>query len=297
MIYGLLFLSIILGPAQEFIKKSYLLKYKNGNKMAYNFWSVLGAIPIFLVSAGGTLEFHLPTLGYSCLYALGYSAALIFSMKALAEGSMALTLVLLSFATVIPIIFGIIALHEPITILGVVAILLLIAALIFIVGPDKTEEGRKITFKWLFYVLLGVLGNGSCSVVVKLHRIQYPGKYSSELMIFALFIVLIVCGVLAFFSIIQKAKTFAEQPVASENIKATIIFALVTGILNGAVNLIVVILAEMMPLSSQTLFTKVGRLTITYLVSVYIFREKFSQKQKLGLILGITSAVLFNIKL
>lgn len=293
MIYILLISGMLLGCVQEFIKKCYLLKYKNGDQMVYNFWSVFGAIPIFFLSAGGILEFHLPTLGYSALYALGYCMALIFSMKALAEGSMALTVMLLAFTVVVPISFGIVVLHEPLTIFGVIAIPLLIAALILIVGPNKAETNNKISLKWLFFVFLAILGNGSCSIIVKLHRIQYPGQYSSELMLFALVIVLIVCGILAF-SPIKKAKTPTEKPLKNKTIKATIIFALATGICNGMSNKTIVELSELMDLSSMSIIRRVGSLVLTYLVSVYIFREKLTVKQTLGCILGIAAAVLFN---
>lgn len=295
MISILLISVIFLGSVQEFIKKSYLLKYQNGDKMVYNFWSVFGAIPIFFLSAGGILAFHLPTLGYSSLYALGYCMALIFSMKALAEGSMALTVMLLAFTVVVPIFFGIIALHEPLTVFGIIAIPLLIAALFLMVGPDKAEKDSKISVKWLFYVLLAILGNGSCAIIVKLHRIQYPGQYSSELMLFALVIVLIVCGILAFSPNMKKAKTPAEKPKKPAHIKATVIYALATGICNGIANKANVDLAELMDLSSMSLIKRVGGLVLTYLVSVYIYKEKLTVKQTVGCILGLASAVLFNI--
>lgn len=293
MEYLLILLYIFFLCIQEFIKKDYLSRHYTSNTALYNFFMVLGAIPIYVAVAGGKLQFHLPTLGYSFLFALCFALALIFTMKALCVGSVALTSILVAFSFVLPVAVGIFVFGETLTTFGKIGLLMLIASVIFIGLPDKKEhkDGGKtsLSLKWIIYVLVAIVGNGGAVVVVKFHRESYPDAYSSELMIFAMMMVLVVC----FFQLLSKK--IKDGTKMTTLFKPTLAYGLVTGLCNGATNFLNIKLVEMMDLTQFTLLSKCGSFVFIYVVSRLFFREIMSKKQTVGFVLGIVAILLTNV--
>lgn len=290
MNYLMLTVSVFFVCIQEFIKKSYLNKNEKSNDTLFNFFSVLGAIPLFFVANGGAFRFHLPTLLYSAVYAAGYAFALIFTMKAYNVGTMGLTVVVLSFSFIISVLFGVFFLKEPIGITAVIGIILLCIALVVMnSGKGEEEEKKNVSLKWFIYVLIAMLGNGVCGVVIKLHRINYPGEYSNELLMMALFFVLCICFALLLINHKgNKEKMFAV-------FKPTLIYGILVGIANGVSNYISVKLNERMDVSKLAPLSKSGVFILTYFVSVFYYKEKMSKKQNIGFLLSLISIILLNL--
>lgn len=294
LIVFLLLINIVFVCAQEFIKKIYLKKISTGSQMLYNFMMIAGAIPIFMITLTGKITFHLPTLCYAFLYIIAFSLALIFTMKALMTGSMALTVIVLSFALVFPLFAGMAFFGESLSWLGWISIFLLLLAFIMIINPAG-EEKKTISIKWIIYVSLATIGNGVGGIIIKFHRTQYPLISSSEFMIIALFGVLTVCLIMLL-SEIRKNSRFIESPINYKGtFLATTIYGLITGICNGVANLTSLILIEKIPLMALTLFGKGGIFILTFLVSTFVFKETMTKKQKFGFLCGVLSVILLSI--
>lgn len=295
MQYILILLYIFFLCSQEFIKKDYLSRHAVSNSALYNFFMVLGAIPIYIVVAGGKLQFHLPTFWFSCLFALCYALALIFTMKALTEGSVALTSILLAFNFVLPISVGLFVFDEPLTTFGKIGLLMLVISVVLIGLPDKkdSEEGgqtkTKVSLKWMIYVLIALIGNGCAVIVVKFHREIYPDAYSSELMIFAMILVLGVC----FLQMLNKKRKDGTKMTTL--FVPTLWYGVVTGLCNGVTNYLNIKLVETMDLTQFTLLSKCGSFVFIYIVSRLFFREIMSKKQTLGFLFGIFAILLSSI--
>lgn len=292
MQYLLILVYIFFLCVQEFIKKDYISRHKNSNDMLYNFFMVLGTIPVYLITAGGKLAFHIPTLGFSVVFALCYSFALIFTMKALSCGSVALTTILVSFAFVLPLGVGLFVFNEPLTTFGTIGLFVLLASVVFIGFPDKKgalSEKTGVSLKWAIYVLLAVIGNGGGAVIIKLHRVSYPEAYSSELMIYTMVMVLFVCLALM---LIKKVK---DGTKITALMGPTFGFGITTGLCNGVANFLNIKLVEMMDLTRFTLLSKCGSFVFIYIVSRIFFREIMSKKQTLGFVLGVVAILLFSV--
>ena len=83
-------------------------------------------------------------------------------MLAIKVGSLSLTSLAISFSLLIPTVVGIVLYDEPLTAWFFIGLGLLLASLVLI----NTKGGEiKITFKWIIFVLLAFIGNGSCSAV------------------------------------------------------------------------------------------------------------------------------------
>ncbi len=298
MIVLLMVISIIFTCVQEFVKKSYLLRYKNQNDMLYNCFMVIGAISVFVITGGWRFTFHLPTFYYAIIYSVCYALALIFMMKALTVGNMALSVIIISFSLVIPLGVGLFVFNEPVNIFGKIGVLLLFLTIILIGKTDgDAGEKNKISIKWVIYITIATVANGIAGALVKFHRMQFPDAYSSELMIMSLFMVLIICTFLTFFNA-NKNKVSTNGKVRRINktiILPTLIFGVMTGACNGVANWLSIKLIEMMPLVQKTVIEKCGIFILTYLVSMYYYKEYVSKYQKMGVITGIVSVIMLSI--
>lgn len=298
MIILLMVISIIFACVQEFVKKSYLLRHKNQNDMLYNCFMVIGAISVFVITGGWKFTFHLPTFYYALIYSVCYALALIFMMKALTVGNMALSVIIISFSLVIPLGVGLFVFNEPVNIFGKIGVLLLFLTIILI-GKTDSDVGDKdkISIKWVVYITIATVANGIAGALVKFHRMQFPDAYSSELMIMSLFMVLIICTFLTFFNA-NKNKISANGKVRRINrtiIVPTLIYGVMTGACNGIANWLSIKLIEMMPLVQKTVIEKCGIFILTYLVSMYYYKEYVSKYQKMGVITGIVSVIMLSI--
>ena len=279
----LVLIAIIFGSAiQQVFKKAY--NNRGGNSI-YIFCglTVLAAAIFFAASADYPLNFTWDFVPFSVGFAAGYLCATIFTMYAIKEGSLSLTSLALSFSLLIPTVFGLIFFDEPLTVWFFIGLGLLILSIVFI----NTKGGEiKITFKWFIFVFLAFVGNGACSAVqnsyAKLHNTG-----SSEFMIVALSIVFVSLMVLSLLkereNIIPTAKNFWY-------------LAILCGVANGATNLFVILLSGSdMPASIMYPLISAGCIVLTSLVSIFIYREKLSVLQYIGMVLGIGAIVFLNI--
>lgn len=72
-------------------------------------------------------------------------------------------------------------------------------------------------------------------------------------------------------------------------------WALICGLLNGMVNLFVMILSSSMPVSVMFPLISAGGLVVTYLVSRFVYKESLTKLQFVGFILGLAAIVFLNI--
>ena len=280
---ALLLISIILGvSAQNIIKKPYT--QKSGGKGAFIFgaFSSFAAMLFFVVTSGG-FKLEAGLVPYALGFALSYGAAVVFSVLATACGSLSLTALIISFSLMIPTFYGLIFLGDPIGVGLIPGLLLLVISLVLI---NKKSVSVKITRKWLVYVFFAFVGNGMCSTVQKMQQVAFDGAYKNEFMIIAL--AAVVFGLLIVSLITERADIVKCA-------KLGWYLALGCGIMNGVVNLFVMLLSARMPVSVMFPLVSAGGIVITYLVSRFIYKEKLTKIQLIGFALGTASVVLLNI--
>ena len=280
---AILLISIIVGvSAQNIIKKPYT--QKSGGKGAFIFGALssLAAMIFFVISSGG-FKWESGLIPYALGFALSYGTSTVFSVLATATGSLSLTALIISFSLMIPTFYGLIFLNDPVSVGLVPGLILLAASLVLI---NLKSDSVKITPKWLLYVFLAFVGNGMCSTVQKMQQVAYDGAYKNEFMIIAL--TAVVTGLLTVSFISEKSEIKCC-------IKFGWYFALPCGIMNGIVNLFVMLLSARMPVSLMFPLVSAGGIIITYFVSRFIYKEKLTRLQLIGFVLGIASVVLLNI--
>ncbi len=275
--------SIILGvSAQNIFKRQYTDK-TNGKGI----WIFSGLVSLFamlfFVCTSKNLNFNISFLPYSIGFAAAFGTTTLFSVLAVSCGSLSLTSLFISYSLMLPTFYGLIFLKDPVSIGLIPGIILLIISLILTNKPNKKS---KISFKWLIFVLLAFVGNGMCSTVQKMQQVKFNGAYKNEFMILALAFVTLSLFVFALFKEKSEIKTYA---------KAGWLLALLSGLINGMVNLFVMILSNRMLTSLMFPLISAGGIIITYLISKFFYKEKLTKTQFIGFLIGIASVIFLNI--
>lgn len=275
--------SIILGiSGQNIVKKPYT---KRTNGQGIYFFNTLVSMTalLFFALTSPELHFDLSIIPYAIGFAATYSVASIFSILAIANGSLSLTSLCTSFSLMIPTFYGLIFLKDPIG-FGLIPGLILLAVSLFLI--NKPDKNAKFSVKWIVFVLLAFLGNGMCTVMQNVQQRAFAGAYKSEFMILSYAMVALVMLTMALLKERGNIRLYA---------KTGWYIAPICGALNGMVNLFVMILSARMAVSLMFPLISAGGLMVTYLVSRFVYQEKLTKLQFIGFVLGLTAVVFLNI--
>lgn len=283
MLNVIFLIAIILGVSgQNIVKKPYTQKM--GGSGVYFFNAILSAAALLFFAVTATkLDFDLSFIPYSIGFAASYAIATVFLVLAIAYGSLSLTSLFFSYSLMIPTLYGLVFLKDDISVGFILGLALLVVSLFLV---NKNDKKAKFSFKWIICVILAFLGNGMCTVVQNMQQVAFDGAYKNEFMIVALAIVALVMSIMSLIKERKAMKVYA---------KAGWHWALICGLLNGMVNLFVMILSRSMPVSVMFPLISAGGLVVTYLVSRFVYKESLTKLQFVGFILGLAAVVFLNI--
>ena len=269
---------------QVVAQKNYNLR---GGKGVFTFSAANTAfgLLIFLITSGGKLEFTPEIIGFSLIFALAFSVGLLSMFYAIATGPLSLTSLLNQYSLIIPTLYGLVFLGEPVTPMLVAGLIVLFAS-IALVNMEKKGEPKKITLKWGIFVLLNFAGNGLCGTIQKIQQLTFNGKYGNEFMIIALSLVLVL------FIIIALLK---ERDSMKWDMKHGFIWYALAGTGLGLVNFLVIVLSTRMAASVMFPVMSAGGILLSGFVSVAFYKEKLSVQQVVGVLLGTTAIILLNL--
>jgi len=279
----LLLIIIFGGTAQNISTKAYYKRTNNKGTYTLTALSSLAAAIFFVATAGGELHFDPALLPWSIGGAAAFGTTTVFHALAISCGSLALTSLIMSYSLILPTLFGIIFLNEPISPWLFAGIACLLVSLFLInFKPGKV----KITLRWTIYIVLGFLGNGLGSILQKMQQVHFNSVYNNEYMILLLFLVVIFM----LFFILKSER--ADLPLL---LKKGGIFCLSFGTLSGLVNLLVMILVARMAVSVMFPTISAGGLIAASAVSILLYKEKLSRNQLLGILFGVGAIIFLNI--
>lgn len=265
---------------QSIFKKAYA---RRGGVFIFGSIQAVAACLFFLVREGFTVSFSLDVLPYAIGFGLSYCAVIIFSHLAIRIGSMSLTSLAISYSLLIPTAYGLLFDSDTVSWLFYVGLALLAVSLFLINFPSG---GIKITPLFALFALIALVGNGLCSVFQTVQTTLFAGRYDGGFMIVALLIAMV-----AFFTL----SLVAERPVIIPSLGRGAHLMILCGIANAAVNLFVMLAAQIMDKSLMFPMISAGGIILTWLVAILIYKERMNMKQNIGMLLGIASVIFFNI--
>lgn len=282
MQYMLLAVVISLITVQNVLQKSYPRVSEKPNVFLFSSLTTVVAMLFFVASSGFKLHFAMEFVPYSIGFGLAFGCAMFGNVLSLKLGSLALTSLVTSYSLLIPTLYGMIFLKEPISVLGYVGIVLLIIS-IFLLNAKK--ESVSITLPWVLVVGLTFVTNGMCSTVQKMEQLRFDGGYKNEFMIVALAIAATFLFVLALF---QKGDIKKEALISLR-------IAVPNGLANGIVNLLVMVLTGLIP--NAILFPSIsaGGIVLSWVLATFVYKEKLSRMQLIGYVIGIASVICLNL--
>lgn len=283
----LLIVDMLAQQAEVMIVRAYGKRHGAGGTF-FNAIICLFAMVFFILTDKGGLCFPAELWGYGLVSCLMFATGFYTLYVALQLGSYVTTRLISSFSVVIAIIYGIAFLKEPATPVTYMAIIMFLMAMFMVNyrGGQNSGEKKGFSVKWLVYTLLVAISNGLISVIMREQQIHFDSAYDNEFMIISL------GGAAAFlfvYGFIKEGSNFASI------IKKGTVYGLGAGLLNGSKNLLALVLCLYIPISVLTPIRTGLAFVSSFLISVFLYKEKFSKLQLAGVILGILSIILFNV--
>ena len=218
------------------------------------------------------------------LGALFVSIFFVMAMTA-QENGVSVTSISGKMSVVVPVVFGIILYNESITFLKIVGIIMaLIAVYLSSVKEEKSEKNGTLLLPILLFI-----GSGTIDTLLKYIQENYVADEDVSIFSGSLFG---IAGVFAFFILVIK--TIKKR--ASFGYK-NIIAGIILGVPNYYSIIFLIKALQNKNFESSTLFTinNVAIVVVSTLVGLFFFKEKFSIKNKVGVVMAILGIVLVTI--
>lgn len=240
---------------------------------------------LFFIVFSGPLPFTVQLIPYSAVYSICYATAAVTCVLALACGSMALTNLALVYSSVLPLFYSLIAFKEAMNAFQIIGIVCLWTS--FLLTYYRREKAKKkISLKWIVYVILLFVSNGMCGILSRMQQHRFSGVYDRSFMIVSMgaaALLLWVCAVIR------------EHKEMGSAIRCGWWLSGICGSFNGITNILVLMCLLVIPGAIFYPVSSAGSLVVTCLLSMTVFKEKFTRVQIMGFIMGVIAVVFLNL--
>lgn len=267
--------------------KKYNSKHSEGGFIFTAIVSLFSMI-FFIVTDRNGLAFPPEIWIYGILAGICYFSASIFTYIALGSGSFALTMLMLSYSLIFTIVYGIAFLKESASVFTYIGILMMLVSIYFVKADGHNEKRVKknITPLWVIAMIISLCGNGFLGILSRMQQIRFNDAYTNEFMIICLSVSTVVLFIFGIFK--DWGKLFYILRYGG-------VYAAISGMSNGASNLLGLIVNTMMPISIVSPLSAGIKNLISFLFSVFIFREKLGKRQIIGVLMGTIALILFKL--
>lgn len=241
-------------------------------------WSVIWALE------GG---FSLEVIPYSIILGVGYSAAIIGLFNAIKCGPVALSTLILQLALIATVIWGFFFWGSKVSLLVVIGLVLVAVALFFCIYTKGDSENR-VSLKWILWVLVCFVGNSAASIVARTQQIDFGGRFKGQFIALATVITLVI-------SIFMYAKS--EKRHSAEMLKKSGYLPVASGVLNALYSVLILVLStsRVVPVNLLYPTAGVGSIALVSLFAQFVLKEKMTNLQWTGLVIGAVAIALLSI--
>ncbi|MCQ2485642.1 MAG: DMT family transporter [Clostridia bacterium] len=282
--YLLIILKSVANISEGVMIKKYNAKHSAGGMFFTGILSLF-ALAFFFVSDKNGLRFSTDMFPYAIAYGFIYCIAYFLTFVALSCGSFTLSMLIISYSLIFPILFGIIFLHESVSVFTCIGFALLMTSLFFVRG-NKDEKENKFSVKWLISIIIVMLGNGLLAIIQKMQQLRFNNECNNEFMIIGLSVsasVLLIGGILK------------DRKQLKEILRYGIPYAGTAGVANGINNLLAIVVNNLLPLSIVSPVCSGMNIVVSFLSATVLFKEKYMKRQILGVVMGVLALVFLNL--
>lgn len=229
--------------------------------------------------------FEPKVLLYSVAFGIGYTFAIVAQVYALRYGPLSLTSLIYKFSTVAVTVYGFFFWGDEPKFTVLIGLVMVIASMIICIY--QKDEEHKVSPKWLFFAILSFAGNIVCTIAQKQQQLDFDHQHGNMMMFFALIFSVLVC-----LTLYLKAKPENTGAI----IRKSGWLPAASGVFNMVMNLLTILLTAT-PLPSGVIYPTigVGGLILLTLASRFIFKEKLSLRQWIGMGMGISAVLILSL--
>ena len=250
-------------------------------------WSV---ILFFLAIFTDGINFNLTTFIFGLIYAIILCAYQLFKCLALSNGPISLTTLIANCAFLITTGYAFFIEKEKISLLQLIGIIFLLAALFLCLNPRAKNTGNnmKITARWLIFAALLFLSGGGVGIIYRLFGKSDVSQNATSMLLFAALISAALFIILAFCSNLASKKPI---PKLSKTALKYALLCGATGCIYIRMNLS---LSAIIP--PVIFFPASNGLTVilSSIVGWILFKEKLPAKQICGILIGLLAIILIG---
>ena len=276
----------VINQGEGMVVRHYGKRHGSGG-MLFNAIICLFSILFFVITDRQGLYFSGTLVLYGLVSSLFFAIGFYAMYMALQLGSFIATKLISSFSGVISIVYGIFFLHEESNVITWLAIGMVFLS-VFLMRYKKSEpdERKKLSAGWLFWTLTSAVSNGLIAVISREQQLYFSHAYDNEFMIVSFggaFAMLTVLGIIK------------ERDTLKSTAKNGVLYGAVAGLLNGGKNWVNLLLYLYVPISVATPMKTGLGLLLSFLISLLIYKEKFSKRQLISVGIGAVALILFKV--
>ncbi len=225
------------------------------------------------------------TLLFGAIFGILTACFQLSYTKALAMGSVSLTVMTVNFSMLIPILFSYFAYDETVSPLGILGIILTLVS--FLLSADFKTKSKTNRF-WLLLVICTFLANGGLSVTQKIYTSSNSVDSSAFVSITYVVSALITLIIYA----ILHAKHFERTYKISPKL---FLYAAAVGITLAVFQAVNTYAISTVPAGILFPSYSGGCIVFSVLAGVLLFKDKLKKRQVLSIAIGAIAVVLMNI--
>lgn len=200
-------------------------------------------------------------------------------------GPVAITGTIIYFNMLLPLLFGIVYLNEPVTVFKVTGILMILIAFILL---SKKEKDKKFSFKWLALIMCAFITAGSGTVLQSLFKTLPSAHQRNEYLVVNYTFAAIVCFVVA---MLMKKKDKTKMEINRYTILGPIAIGVVLGIYQ------VLTMYGLAIMDVSIFYPIMSALSVIFLLitGIFVFKERPTVTQYIGVGIGVIAVILVNL--
>lgn len=297
MNWFLLALTVIANVIANGLLRNEYSKKDIGNMTDFHVFNTISNLASALVlaviafAAGQMNSLSSATVIYGILLGAIAAVCCFVDMAALAVGPLSYTGIFQSCSMVIPAFSGLLFFKESVSAFQYAGAVIMILS--FVCAVDTKSDRNKASFKWVVYCLISFLFNGSIGVVQKFHQ-NTPGK--EEIFPFLVITFAVSTLLTGILWLMYAPKTPPTILSSRRSARKLVFYSASVGALIALCNYLNTHLSGAMP--SIIVFPVIngGIMLLTSATGLFLFREKLTKKQLIGLIAGTAAILLLCIQ-
>ncbi len=253
--------------------------------------SAVGAVVLLIIGGGALSSFgDLSALGWLISIATGAAITVssICSLLVLKSASVALGSLFGAAGLLVPTISGIFIYNQQVNVWQWLGILCLFAAAVLL-GSSSGKTNGKITAKTLLLLFGSMLANGSTMLLQTLFKSYVP---DGNVSLYSFLQFVIPCAFLFIVSVLLSVKSQTKLPKIDKKLFGFTVFAALALL---GISQISTVASQTIPVAVLFPISDGGGTVISAIVAATMFKEKFTVKSTLGIIIGIGGLVMIKL--